>query len=83
MTDGNLLRSLMHEATYHEPIKLADMSRTNRVQLYTVWENVQAFQAQQTNQLVLVFASHTLPYRGVARFRYARWHLSRFAPLVF
>jgi len=72
----------MHEAMYHEPIKLADTSRANRVQLYRVWENVQAFQAQQTNQLVLVFASHTLPYRGVARFGYANFDISRFAPIV-
>jgi hypothetical protein len=82
LTDGNLLRTLMHEAMYYEPIDLTDTSHTNRVQLYAIWENVQAFQAQQTDQLALVFTSHTLPYHGVARFGYAHWHLSRFASLV-
>ncbi|HZU03856.1 MAG TPA: hypothetical protein VFA10_29605 [Ktedonobacteraceae bacterium] len=82
MTDGNLLRTLMHEAMYHEPINLADTSRANRVQLYTVWENVQAFTGLVTDQLVFVFASHTLPYRGVARFGYANFDISRFAPTV-
>src|SRR6266702_4695385 len=79
MTDGNILRSLLHEALYHEPI---DLSAPYKIQLYAIFENVQAVQAQQTNQLTLVFASHTLPYRGVARFGSARWDLSRFASAV-
>ena len=79
LTDGNLLRSLQHEALYHEPI---DLSTTTRIQLYLIWENIKAIEAQKSSQLALVFASHTLPYQGVARFGYAHWHLSRFAPLV-
>ncbi len=79
LTDGNLLRSLWHEALFHEPI---DLSNSDKIQLYLIWENVQAVQAAQVNQLTLVFASHTLSYRGVARFGYAHWDLDRFASQV-
>jgi hypothetical protein len=79
MTDGNLLRHLMHEALYHEPI---DLSASGKIQLYLIFENVKAVEAQQTNQLALVFASSTLPYRGIARFGYAGWSLDRFAPHI-
>jgi hypothetical protein len=78
-TDGNLLRGLLHEATYHEPVQ---MSAPEKIQLYLIWENLQAVKIQQTTQLALVFASHTLPYRGVARFGSAHWDVSRFASAV-
>ncbi|MBO0778580.1 MAG: hypothetical protein J2P37_07095 [Ktedonobacteraceae bacterium] len=79
MIDANLLRHLLHEALYHEAI---DLSAPDKIQLYTIFENVQALRAQQTYQLALVFASHALPYSGVARFGFARWDLSRFATTV-
>ena len=79
MLDGSLLRSLLHDALYHEPI---DLSSVERIQLYWIRENRQAIAQQQTAQLVLVFASPTLSYRGVARFGYAQWGLSRFTPAV-
>jgi hypothetical protein len=79
MTDGELLRDLMHDALYYEPI---DLSLPNKIQLYTIWENVRAVEQGQSNQLAVVFATHALPYRGVARFGRARWTLSRFAPAV-
>jgi len=82
MTDGNLVRSLLCEALHHEPINLLDTGRFNRIQLYSIWENVQSVIRQETDQLVLVFASHTLPYRGVARFGHASFNISRFAPFV-
>jgi hypothetical protein len=77
--DGNLLRALLHEALYHDPIEL---SAPEKIQLYVIWENLQAVEGLQTTQLALVFASHTLPYRGVARYGYGRWDISRFAPTV-
>lgn len=82
MIDGSQLRALLHESFYHEPIDLSDSSTTNRVQLYTVWENVQATVNQQTDQLTVVFASHTLPYRGTARYGTAAFGVSRFTPYV-
>jgi hypothetical protein len=77
--DANLVRALMHEALHHEPI---DLSAPEKVQLYVIWENLQAVEGLQTTQLALVFASHTLPYRGVARYGYGLWDISRFAPSV-
>jgi hypothetical protein len=79
MTDGDLLRSLMKDALYHEPI---DVRATEKIQLYLIRENVQSVESGQSAQLALVFANHRLPYRGVARFGRARWDLSRFAPSV-
>lgn len=79
MTDGRLLRQLMQEALYHDPIDLRD---PEKIQLYLIYENVQAVAAGQTSQLALVFASPALPYRGVARFKAANWNLSRFASSV-
>jgi hypothetical protein len=79
MLDGNALRSLLHEARYHEPI---DLSSPAKIQLYMIWENVQAASGLPDRQLALVFAGHTLPYRGVARFAHANWGLSRVAPVI-
>jgi hypothetical protein len=78
-TDGNLLRALLHEALHHDPIEL---SAPEKIQLYVIWENLQAVEGLLTTQLALVFASHTLPYRGVARYGYGRWDISRFASSV-
>ncbi len=79
MTDGRLLRRLMQEALHHEPIEL---NAAEKIQLYLVYENVQAVSAGQTSQLAVVFASAALPYYGVARFQAARWNFSRFASMV-
>lgn len=79
LIDGDSLRSLWHEARYHEPLPLGTQ---DKIQLYLIYENIQAVEARLTNQLVLVFAGGALPYRGVARFGYAKWELSRFAPGV-
>jgi hypothetical protein len=78
-TDGALLRGLLHESFAHDPI---DLAQRTRLQLYVVFENVQASSAGQPVTPVLVFASRTLPYRGVARYGFARWEQSRFAPRV-
>jgi hypothetical protein len=78
-TNGNLLREIFHEALYHQPIELA---KTGKIQLYLIWENLQAVQHGNTQQLALVFASAAMPYRGIARFGTAKWSLSRFAPRV-
>jgi hypothetical protein len=77
MTDGDLLRALVHESLSHEPI---DLNVAEPIQLYLIWENFRAVQAGLVGQLALAFASAALPYRGVARFGSARWNLSRFAP---
>jgi hypothetical protein len=85
MIDAAQLRALTHEALSHEPI---DVGAVGRVQLYLVWETVLAQKNGQSVQAAAVFASPTLPYRGVARFGTsavfgfdpARWGRSRFAP---
>jgi len=79
MIDGDLVRSLLNEALYHEPV---DLSRPDKIQLYSIFENVKAVEQGNSTQLALVFASHTLPYLGVPRFGYAKWNLSRVAPSV-
>ena len=78
-TDGALLRVLLHESFAHDPI---DLSQRTRVQLYFVFDNVQAASAGQAVTPVVVFASRTLPYRGVARYGFARWEQSRFTSRV-
>jgi hypothetical protein len=77
--DGNLLRSLLHQALDHDPI---DLSKPDKIQLYLIWENMKAVERGESTQLAMLFASHTLPYSGVARFGSARWNLSRFARAV-
>jgi hypothetical protein len=80
MTDGAVLRSLFHDALYHEPIDLLGMER--RIQRYWLWENTVALAAGATSQRTLVFASPTLAYRGIARYGFANWAYARFAPSV-
>jgi len=78
-TDGNLLRELFAAALDYDPIPLA---QTGEIQLYLVWENLEAVNAGATVQLALIFASPAMRYRGVARFGSAKWNLSRFAPRI-
>ncbi len=78
-TDGDLVRDLVRESFSHDPIALTP---PERVQLYFVQENAQAAAAGQSVTPILMFARHTLRYRGVARYGIARWDLSRFAPRV-
>jgi hypothetical protein len=78
---GNVLRSLLHEALYHEPIDL--VTAEQRIQRYWLWENSLALAGgAATTQRTLVFASPTLPYRGTARYALASWAFSRFPPAV-
>jgi hypothetical protein len=79
MTDGRLLRSLWREALDHTPI---DLAGGEKIQLYLIWENHQAVANGQSAQLALVFASAALPQRDVARWGYANYSLSHFAPVV-
>jgi hypothetical protein len=79
VTDGALLRSLVRESFTHDPILLPDQSR---IQLYYVLENMQASAAGDPVTPMVIFASHTLPYRGVARYGVARWEQGRFAHRV-
>jgi len=78
-TNGNLLRDLFEDALYQEPIQL---SSTGEIQLYLVWENLQAVNAGTTARLAALFASGALRYRGIARYGTAKWNLSRYAPRV-
>jgi hypothetical protein len=79
LTDAQILRSLLQEALVHEPITVGGKER---IQLYLLWENVQAIRSGASTQLALVFAKDTVPYRGIARFGNATWDLSRFAQTV-
>jgi hypothetical protein len=78
-TDGTLLRALVQESFAHDPIVLAT---PQRLQLYFVFENIQSATAGQSVTPVVIFASPRLPYRGVARYGFARWDQARFAPRV-
>lgn len=78
-TDGDLLRAIFSTALDYEPIQLAE---TGEIQLYLVWENLQAVNGGSTGQLALLFASPAMRYQGIARFGSAQWNRSRFAPRV-
>jgi hypothetical protein len=79
-TDGDRLRVLLNEALNHEPI---DMSQSEKIWLYYVRENVQAFDGGANVRKVLVFARHSLPFIGVARFDEAQFDEDRFAePII-
>jgi hypothetical protein len=73
------LRDLTAQAIDCDPMPLAS---TGKIQLYYVWENLK-FAGQNSNtQIVLVFATPELPYRGAARFGLAHWGRSKFAAAV-
>ena len=79
-TDGDRLRSLLSEAVNHEPI---DMNESEKIWLYYVRENVKAVDGGANFRKALVFARHSLPYIGVARFDEAQFDEDRFAePLL-
>jgi hypothetical protein len=78
-TDGALLRGLLRESFAQDPI---DLSVPGRVQLYLIFDNLQAAAAGQAVTPTLVFASDKLRYRGVPRYGFGRWEQSRFAPHV-
>ena len=79
LIDASQVRGLMNEGLDCAPI---DLQTAGRIQLYRIWENVQAIQAGQTNQLAVIFAHPRLPYRGIARFGYARANIARYTPRV-
>ncbi len=74
--DGDRLRPLLREALSHEPI---DLLSAEKIQFYFVRENLQALAAGQNVQKILVFARHSLPYFGVARFDEAEFERDRFS----
>ena len=75
MLDAQGLRALHAEALNYEPVRV---DSSGPLQLYQVFENVKAIERGDSRQAAIVFASPALPYRGVARFGYATWGLSRF-----
>ena len=77
--DADRIPKLLYDGLYEQPIQL---SPSEKVQLYLIWENLQSVSQGTSNQLVLVFATSALSYRGIARFGTAKWTLSRFAPRV-
>ena len=78
-TDGGVLRALFSAAFDYEPMRL---SQTGEIQLYLVWENLEAVNAGPAAQLAMLFVSPAMPYSGIARFGAAKWSLSRFAPRI-
>jgi hypothetical protein len=74
LLDAAELRALVAESFRHEPVRL---SGAGKLQLYLLWESVRAAETALGSQLIMVFATPTLPYRGTARFGYAKWNLSR------
>jgi hypothetical protein len=72
--DADLVAPLLHEARSHEPI---GVDGAEPVQLYLLWESELAVQSGLSTQAVLVFAKHTVPYRGTRRYGYARFGAGR------
>lgn len=64
-TDGDRLRDLLDQAVFHEPI---DLDSSEKIRLYYVRENLQAVDNGENVAKTLVFARHSLPFIGVARF---------------
>jgi hypothetical protein len=79
LLEGSRLRTLLNESLTHEPV---DMDTDEKIQLYFMRENLEAVEQGQNAQLALIFARHSLPYYGVARFGRAEWNTSRFAALI-
>ena len=75
LLEAERLPTLLTESLRHSPVDLQNTER--RIQLYLIGENVRAFQTGAA-QLALVFAKHSLPYFGTARFNQAKFDLSRF-----
>lgn len=78
-TDGDRLRVLLDQAVSHEPI---DLQANEKIQLYYIRENIKAFDDGENVRKVMVFARHSLPYIGVARFDEAVWNGDRFSSPV-
>lgn len=74
--EGRALRALFAEAAHHEPIPT---NPPEKLRLYHIWENMQGAAQSSSTRRALVFTSHTLPYRGSARFSFANWDANRFS----
>jgi hypothetical protein len=72
--DASLVPPLLHEALSHEPIEVGG---AEPIQLYLLWESELALQTGASTQAALVFAKHTVPYRGTRRYGYARFGAGR------
>jgi hypothetical protein len=72
--DASLVPPLLHEGLSHEPIEVGG---AEPIQLYLLWESELALQAGTSTQAALVFAKHTVPYRGTRRYGYARFGAGR------
>jgi hypothetical protein len=79
MLDADQLPPLLDASFRHEPVRLGSVGK---LQLYLIWESVRAIEAGTASQLMMVFASPSLPYRGTARFGYAKWSLDRFSESI-
>jgi hypothetical protein len=79
MLDADQLPPLLDSSFRCEPVRLGSVEK---LQLYLIWESVRAIEARSASQLMMVFASPSLPYRGTSRFGYARWSLDRFSESI-
>ena len=61
MLDADQFRCLLSESFRHEPVRL---DGAGKLQLYIISESVRAVQAGGASQVIMVFASSALPYRG-------------------
>jgi hypothetical protein len=75
MLDADQLACLLASSFRYEPVRLES---EGKLQLYLIWESVRS----TASQLTMVFASPSLPYRGTARFGYAKWSLGRFSESI-
>jgi hypothetical protein len=79
MLDADQLPPLLDSCFRHEPVRLGSVGK---LQLYLIWESVRAVETRIASQLMMVFASPSLPYRGTARFGYGKWSLDRFSKSI-
>jgi hypothetical protein len=77
--DAAVLRELVHDSFFHEPIAVGG---AERVQIYRLWDSDQAVEGGTASQRAAVFAKATLRYRGTARYGHARYGRDRFAASV-
>jgi hypothetical protein len=76
--EGSKLQSLMRKSFVYSPI---DLATGELIWLYTVRENIQAFDGNQiqTAQAYMVFSNGYMPYFADARFDSQRWDYSNYA----
>jgi hypothetical protein len=76
LLDAAQYRNLIIQSFSQEAI---DIRRVSNLQVYLLWENLRSVELGIATQLIIVFASSSLPSVASPRYGYAYWGLSRTA----